>query len=148
MSLSRQPRDGPESWPLSLLHTLRQRAFGRFAAVSIGSVVVGHALLFFLHSVAHVEPVSANLISTLINSVLVFLANRRWVWSVDGIISVRAEVVPFLLLVAAGLIVSTVLVWATTNAVGEGLWVNAANLAGFGLVWLARFFVFDRIVYR
>lgn len=126
---------------------LRSQLFGRFAAVSLGSLVTGHVLLYGIHSVMGVEPVLANLLSTTLNTVLVFIANRRYVWNVDGNISLRREVVPFALLALAGLALSTVFVWVTAETIGEGLWVNAANLAAFGIVWLARFFIIDRWIY-
>ena len=139
--------DVATSMALRLVGQLRSALFGRFALVSLASLVTGHILLYGLHSVMGVAPVPANLLSTTLNTALVFVANRRWVWNVDGSISVRREVVPFILLAGAGLALSTLMVWATAALIGEGLWVNAANLTAFGIVWLARFFVLDRWVY-
>ena len=54
--------------------------FSRFAAVSAASVVTGHVMLYGLHSVMGVSPVPTNVASTVANTVLVFGANRTWVW--------------------------------------------------------------------
>lgn len=126
---------------------LRTQLFGRFAAVSLASLVTGHLLLYGIHVGMGVDPVLANLLSTAGNTALVFVANRRVVWNVDHAIDVRREVVPFALLALVGLALSTVAVWAVAATIGEGLWVNAANLAAFGAVWLARFFVLDALIY-
>ncbi len=121
--------------------------FGRFAVVSLLSLITGHVLLYGIHVWLGVAPVPSNLCSTTINTALVFVANRSWVWNVDDAVSIRREVVPFVLLALIGLAVSTTLVWVTASTIGEGLWVNLANLCGFGLVWIARYFVLDRVVY-
>lgn len=122
--------------------------FGRYAVVSAVSLVTGHLLLYGFHVWMAIDPVPANLFSTASNTVLVFGASRRWVWNVDGRIDLRREVMPFAAFAVVGLAVSTLFVGAVAATIGEGLWVNAANLAGFGTVWLARFFVIDRWMYR
>lgn len=126
---------------------LTSQLFGRFALVSLASLVTGHILLYGIHVWMGVDPVPSNLLSTTGNTALVFVANRRWVWRYDGEVSVRREVVPFALLALAGLGLSTLFVWITAAFIGEGLWVNAANLTAFGIVWLARFFILDAWIY-
>ena len=122
--------------------------FGRYSIVSAASLITGHLLLYGFHVWLSIDPIPANLLSTASNTVLVFGANRRWVWNVDGRIDLRREVVPFGVFAVVGLAVSTVFVGAVAATIGEGLWVNAANLMGFGTVWLGRFFVIDRWMYR
>lgn len=132
---------------MNLLAMTRTRIFGRYAAVSAVSLVTGHILLYGLHSLLGMAPVSSNLVSTVANTALVFAANRRWVWVVDGQVSMRREIVPFAALAGLGLALSTLLVWMTAATIGEGLWVNAANLTAFGIVWIGRFVAIDRWVY-
>lgn len=127
--------------------TRRRDRFGRFVVVSAATVVTGHVILYWLHSVAGLDPVPANITSTIANTAIVLVANRRWVWNVDGEIDLRTEVIPFAVIAVVGLAVSTLLVWGTSIVIGEGLWVNAANLVGFGLVWLSRFVFLDSVVY-
>jgi putative flippase GtrA len=130
-----------------LLARMHEEVLGRFAIVSLVSLVTGHILLYGIHVWMGQDPVPSNIASTAINTVLVFFANRRWVWNVQDRVSFRREVVPFGLLALLGLAVSTLLVWITAETIGEGLWVNLANIVGFGLVWIARFFLLDRWVY-
>ncbi len=132
---------------LDVLSRMHEEVFGRFAIVSLASLVTGHILLYGIHVWMDVDPVPSNVASTTINTALVFWANRRWVWNVKDRVSLRREVVPFGLLALLGLAVSTLLVWITAELVGEGLWVNMANMVGFGIVWIARFFLLDRWVY-
>jgi putative flippase GtrA len=124
------------------------RRFRIFAGVSALSVITGQAMLFGLHSVAGADAVVSNLISTITNTALVFVANRRWVWPTQSSVSIRREAVPFAAMAAAGLLVSTLFVWFVSKRVGDGVWVNIANLAAFGAVWLVRFAVLERVVYR
>ena len=110
-------------------------------------MVTGHVILYALHSVLDVAPVPANIASTVMNTAIVLWANRTWVWNQSGTVRVRGELVPFFAMAAIGLAVSTLLVWATAEVIGEGLWVNAANFAGFGLVWFSRFLFLDQVIY-
>ncbi len=125
----------------------RLGVFGRYATVSAASLITGHILLYGFHVWMSIAPIPANFLSTTSNTILVFGANRRWVWNVDGRIDVRREVVPFILFALIGLAVSTAFVGIVAATIGEGLWVNAANLTAFGVVWMARFFVLDRWIY-
>ncbi|MCB0992818.1 MAG: GtrA family protein [Acidimicrobiales bacterium] len=115
--------------------------------MSAGSVITGQALLYWIHSVLGVRPTVANLLSTVGNTVLVFVANRALVWPGLGRPRMRVEVAAFSALSVAGLAVSTVTVALAAATLGDGLWINAANLAGFGMVWIARFLVLDRMIY-
>lgn len=147
-SLSAEPGATRPGLAARLVDAMIGQVFGRFALVSLASLVTGHLLLYGIHVWMEVDPVPSNIASTTLNTAIVFVANRRLVWNVDGEISVRREVVPFALLAVLGLAVSTGLVWVVSATIGEGLWVNAANLTGFGLVWIARFFVLDRLIYQ
>lgn len=132
---------------MSLLQTVQTRIFGRYAAVSAVSLVTGHLLLYSFHSLLGIAPVPSNLASTVGNTALVFAANRRWVWAAEGQVSMRREIIPFAGLACLGLALSTLLIWVTAATIGEGLWVNAANLTAFGIVWIGRFVAIDRWVY-
>ncbi len=132
---------------ISVLGRIHHHKLGRFAIVSLASLVTGHLLLYSAYSWLGIAPVPSNIASTVVNTALVFGANRRWVWGARDRVDLQREVVPFIALALVGLGVSTLLVWWTAVRIGEGLWINAANLVGFGLVWLARFFLLDRWVY-
>lgn len=130
-----------------LLLDLRSRRFGRFSAVPLLSLLSGHVLLYSLHVPAGLSPLFANFLATAVNTAFVFWASRRWVWSVDGDVSFRRESLPFVVIALAGLGLSSVVVALTAAMIGEGLWVNLANMTAFGIVWIFRSFFFDRWAY-
>jgi len=125
----------------------RQQTFARFVMVSAGTFVTGQLILYWIHSIVGVAPVPANVASTAANTAIVLAANRRWVWRVNGAVNLRRELAPFAAIAAAGLLVSTVLVAVVARFIGDGLWVNAANMTGFALLWVLRFVLIDRYVY-
>jgi len=138
---------GRSLYRLRVTRSARQRTFQRFVVVSAGTVVTGQLILYSLHSIAGMAPVPANITSTVANTAIVLAANRRWVWGVNGAVHVRRELIPFAAIAAAGLLVSTILVAVVANLIGEGLWVNAANMTGFALLWVLRFVLIDRYIY-
>lgn len=97
----------------------------------------------------------ANVVATAVGTVPSFELNRRWVWANQGDRSIRAEVVPFAALSAAGLALSTLAVsviarWADDAGLADGtrtLAVQGANLAAFGVLWLLQFAILDRVLF-
>lgn len=128
----------------------------RYATVSGIATTTSLVVLGALVATRTLSPGWANLAATAAGTVPSFELNRRWVWGRTGRRSVRAEVVPFAVLSAAGLALSTVTVVLTGRwADGAGLTdatrtlaVQAANLVGFGVVWLAQFAICDRLLFR
>ena len=85
---------------------------------------------------------------------LTFELNRRWVWRKRGRRSLRSEVVPFVALTAAGLLLSTIGV-AIASAITardatstRTLVIEAANISAYGIVWLVQFAILDRVLFR
>jgi len=126
---------------------LQSPLFRRYLGVSVAGVVSGHILLWGLHTLGGVGPLKANLASTTINTCFILVATRKFVWDPGLSKGIRSELTVFAVMASLGLAVSTITVWATVESLGDGLWVNAANLTGFGLVWLLRFFVLDGFIY-
>ncbi|MEZ5179965.1 MAG: GtrA family protein [Acidimicrobiales bacterium] len=128
----------------------------RYATVSAIATGTSLVVLGALVATRTLTPGWANLVATAVGTVPSFELNRRWVWGRTGRRSVRAEVVPFAVLAAAGLALSTLTVvvtgrWADAAGLTDAtrtLAVQAANLVGFGLVWLAQFAVCDRLLFR
>ena len=52
---------------------------------------------------------------------------------------------PFWVITVAGLIVSTICASAAQRFFGAGLAVNTASFAGYGIVWVIKFFLLGRI---
>lgn len=134
------------------MHRLAKLA--RYGAVSLVATGTSLVVLGALVATRTLSPGWANVAATAVGTVPSFELNRRWVWRRQGR-AVAAEVLPFALLSAAGLVASTITVtltarWADHLALPTAtrtLAVQAANLAAFGTLWLVQFVVLDRVLF-
>lgn len=120
----------------------------KYSMVSVVGVAMGQTLLFLFVDLLDYEPTPSNVASVMLTAIPVFVLNKRWVWSADGKLSFRREVLPFLVFTGAGLLLSTLFV-ALADAASDGntLLVKVANLAGFGVLWVAKFLFLDQIMF-
>jgi putative flippase GtrA len=126
-----------------------------YATVSLVATGVSQVVLATLVATRATGAAEANVIATLVGTVPSFELNRRWVWGKRGRRSIASEIAPFAAISATGLVLSTLAVavasgWA--DAVGLGattrtLTVQCANLAAFGVVWVAQFIVLDKVLF-
>jgi putative flippase GtrA len=121
--------------------------FWKFAGVSLFGTVMSQVLIWWLHGGRGLSGVEANIIAVCVTAVPAFLLNKRWVWSHTGAHSVDKEMLPFWLLSMAGLVLSTLFVWIATAWVDASWMVSAANLAGFGVLWVLKFWMLDRFLF-
>lgn len=119
----------------------------RFGTVSVVGIVITQAMLVLLHGIMNEGAVLANVLAVTISAIPVFQLNKRWVWSRDGRIDLRREVLPFWLFTLLGLLLSTVLVALVDDRTDHTWPVMLANIGGFGLVWLAKFLFLDQVVF-
>ena len=135
---------------------IRIRQLLRYAAVSGIATGVSQVVLVVLVATRATSAVEANVIATMVGTVPSFELNRRWVWGKSGNRSLATEVIPFAAISVSGLILSTLAVavasrWAEASAFSDAartVTVQAANLAAFGLVWVAQFVLLDRVLFR
>jgi len=120
----------------------------KYSMVSVVGVLMGQSLLALFVDLLDYDPTWSNVAAVMITAIPVFMLNKRWVWSADGKLSFRREVFPFWVFTAAGLFLSTVFV-AVADAVSDGnsLLIKAANLGGFGLLWVAKFLFLDQVMF-
>ncbi len=57
----------------------------------------------------------------------------------------RRQVLPFWAITFAGLVVSTLFAAVADRIFGAGIAVNIASLIGYFIVWVAKFFLLDRL---
>ncbi len=119
----------------------------KFSMVSVVGVTMTQVLLLISIGLLDWHPVGSNVAAVSFTSVPVFLLNKQWVWSVDGKLSIRREVIPFWLFTLAGLLLSTLLVAIVHSASDSHLLVMAANLSGFGVIWVAKFLFLDKVMF-
>lgn len=119
----------------------------KYSMVSVVGVTTTQSLLLLFVEILDRDPTWSNVVAVSLTAVPVFVLNKRWVWSRDGRISVRREVLPFWLFTLAGLALSTGLVALATRYSDATLLVMAASLGGFGLLWVAKFLFLDQVMF-
>ena len=120
----------------------------RYCGVSVFNLVFGQSLLFFFHTVLDWPGWIANITAVMISAVPAYLLSRHWVWGQRGPNSFKAEVLPFWSMAMLGLIISTVAVAIVDKHYDGALPVQLASVGSFFLVWILKFFVLDRFMWR
>ena len=127
----------------------------RYCLASAVSVAVSQAVLFVTFGPLHWPAHTANIVACAVATLPAYYLNRAWVWGKTGRSHVRREVMPFWAIAFLGLGVST---WAadfasanahhlTTWYLGRTLVVMSATLGAFGLLWVGKFVVFNRMLF-
>ena len=120
----------------------------RFAAVSGFNVIFGQTLLYLGQTALGWSGVASNIFSVSISAVPAYLLSRYWVWQKRGKNGFMTEVVPFWVLTFIGFVFSTAAVWfVQTTWDPNPIWINLTNLAAFGVVWVVKFFVLDKVLF-
>lgn len=138
-------------WPERTRSALR---LVRYAAVSVVSTTTSLVTLGVLVGLVGTPATWSNVMATAVGTVPSFELNRRWVWGHDGRRSLFGQVVPFVALSFAGLVISTVavgVVGAHTATWGHGsrtVAILAANVAAYGSLWVVQYQLLDRFLFR
>jgi len=138
-----QKRDTPEAKQLF-----------RYSMVSVVSTVVSFAVLALVFGVLHLAgPIWSTTIANVVAVVPSYYLNRMWVWGKNGRSHLMKEIVPFWAMSAIGVVVS-IFGAAIARHIGEAnhlshfdqtILVLAANVASFGLFWVLKYMVFNRL---
>ena len=128
------------------------RAFGqkvlRYSAASLVGVVVGQSCLLLFYGVLDLNGVLSNFLAVAISSVPAYLINRYWVWQKRDRNDLRREVIPFWGMAFLGLLLSSAAVAVVDRRTDWPPAISAANLAGFGVLWVAKFLVLDEYLFK
>jgi putative flippase GtrA len=119
----------------------------RFGLVSLVTAGLGQLSILLLHVGLGVEPVLSNLLATVLVSVVGYVLCTRHVWSSDRTRRYTLEMPGFVLASLLGLVLSSVTVALVAETSSHPLAPNIASAAGFGLAWVLRFAVLDRILF-
>jgi putative flippase GtrA/4-amino-4-deoxy-L-arabinose transferase-like glycosyltransferase len=118
----------------------------RYTTVSVLSIATTQLLLQAFTRTG-TPPTQSNVAAVLIAAVPAFLLNREWTWRDRRGGSLRRQAAIFWATVGAGLAASTLAVAMAAGFTSEPLVVGAASFAAFGVLWVARFFVLDRLAF-
>ena len=123
--------------------------FWKYCMTSVVGVVMGQSLITLFAYVLEWSWGWANVTAVAISTLPTYYISRAWVWQKRGKSSLYAEVVPFWVMTFLGLFLSTVAVIALENRYPDSkILANVGNIAGFGVLWVAKFFVLDRILFK
>jgi putative flippase GtrA len=121
----------------------------KYSVASGTGVVVDVSVLVFCSAVLGFPQMTAHLIAVFTSSIPNYLINRRWTWQQSGKNRLWGEVVPFWVMSVMGLILSTLFVaYATDRWPDNTLAATVANLSGFGTLWLLKFLVLDKLMWK
>lgn len=126
----------------------------RYSAVSVVSTAVSFGVLAIVFGVLHLfgeigSTVFANVCATIPS----YYLNRKWVWGKGGRSHLLKEIVPFWCMSAIGIVVS-IGGAAVARHLGiehhlshlqQTVVVLAANVTSFGVFWILKYLVFNRL---
>ena len=125
----------------------------RYAGVSAVFVPVGQGLVQVLGLWLD-NYTAASLVAAAIVTLPNFFANKRFVWRVTSGKVLRGHVLVFWVAVMLGVALATVFTYLVENiTAGQATLVRAtaaffAQMLGFGIVWVGRFLILDRWIFR
>jgi putative flippase GtrA len=123
--------------------------FFKYSMTSVVGVVLGQSFIFLFASVLKVSWGWANVWAVAISTGPTYVMSRRWVWQKGGRSSLYAEVIPFWVMTFLGLLLSTIAVVVLERRYPDNkILANVGNVMGFGVLWVAKFFILDRILFK
>ncbi len=136
--------------------TPQARTAVRYVAGSVATALAGQVLLFGLFVGLRWSARSAQASAFVLTGVLSYGVNRRWVWGRRGRSDFWREIVPFWVIAAAGLFLSTVgagvaesrVAHLTGSRLLQGLAVDGTSVAIVAALWAAKFVLLDRLFER
>jgi len=123
----------------------------RYMMVSVVALVASQLTLFVLFAGFHWTARSANIAASVTGGIPSYSLNRRWTWGKRGRSHLLREVAPFWIVAFASLALSTVAAdlaesWAVDlsgSRLVQGLIVNAAVIATYGVIWVGKFLLLN-----
>lgn len=122
--------------------------FLRYSGVSAFNVVCGYLLLGLFYRGFGWPGWFANTCAVVLGSIPAFFLNKRFVWGRQSATSFKAELLPFFLMNGLGLLASTAAVHAADVIWGTPPAVIAASLAAWGSLWVLKYLLLDRVLFK
>ncbi|MGB7050416.1 MAG: GtrA family protein [Acidimicrobiales bacterium] len=135
-------------------HTPEGTKLIRYSMVSVVSTIVSFVALAIIFGVGHwFGVITSTVVANVIATIPSYYLNRMWVWGKGGRSHLVKEVIPFWVMSAAGIVVS-IGGAAVARHIGESFHLShfgltivvlAANLISFGLFWVLKFMLYNRL---
>lgn len=127
----------------------------RYGTISVVSTAISLSGLFVFYRWIGLSPTWSNILATCIATVPYYYLNRMWVFKKVGRSHLTREVLPFWTIAFVSLVLSTLAVKFAGSQVHSiaskdvrGAILVAANFATYGILWIAKFFVFNRYLFH
>lgn len=129
----------------------------RYGAVSVISTVITLVGLYIFYRVVKVgSATEANVIASAIATVPSYYLNRTWAWGKTGKSHLWREIVPFWVIAATGLTLSSLAVDLASHEAHvishahqvQTALVEAANLCTYGLMWVGKYLLFNGLLFK
>jgi putative flippase GtrA len=132
------------------------RRFIRYAAGSVVATLTSAGVFALVFQALNLGPRAASIAAFLAGAAVNFVAGRFWAWKRNGPVRLRRDVVAYLALsisiaVAATIVTSLTDHYARRSAVLDdhlGLVVEGSYFATYGAMFLIKFAILDRVVFR
>src|SRR2546422_7866483 len=127
----------------------------KYSAVSVISVAISLVILTICAGLLRWSATASNVTAVGLSAIPSYYLNRSWAWGKSGRSHLWKEVAPFWGLAFLGLALSTWWVgiterWAhhahVSHVVFTGV-VDATNLAAFGVLWIGKFVIFNKVLF-
>lgn len=143
---------GPRPWWRRAWASRHRVLLAKYATGSAASTAVSQAVLTLVYALGG-GVVTASLVAYLAGVPVNYLLQRRWTWGARG---GGPRLVRYLLTVGTSAVVVVALTTLSESVITAAGWsravevvlVNAAFLAVNGIVFLAKYVLFDRVVFR
>jgi putative flippase GtrA len=127
----------------------------RYGTISVVSTAISLSGLFVFYRWIGLSPTWSNVVATCIATVPYYYLNRMWVFKKSGRSHITKEVLPFWTIAFVSLVLSTLAVKFAGSQVHSissknvrGAILVAANFATYGILWIAKFVVFNRYLFN
>ena len=132
---------------IARIKAIDHRKVLRYSAVSFIAVPMTQIILLVFQYGFGWNGLEANTMAVAVTVVPVYVLNRYWVWGKRDKNNFVTEILPFWGMTLLGLLISTLCVAYADSHFESPLMVNLANAFGFGLVWVLKFAVLDRMMF-
>ncbi len=125
----------------------------RYSMVSVITTGVSLGVLTIVFGLFHWSEVPSAVFANCVATIPSYILNRRWVWKKSGRSHVLREMVPFWATSLAGIALSTVTASLARefsqrhdlHHLASTVVVDGANLLAFGILWVVKFLIFNRL---
>jgi putative flippase GtrA len=133
--------------PAAVVERFRGKALRYITTSIIGTVLTQVQLLYYVNALEW-NSGWANVVAVSLTCIPGYLITKYWVWQSRDSAAIHKEALAFWGMNLAGLALSTLFVVIAAAISDAPILVNLANLAGFGVLWVAKFLLLDEHVFK